>query len=146
MQYATQFQYITANPGAYALRGTVVDALKSRAATGIQVRIAFDHTRAARKTQLGSDPAPRGTQAFIEEVFAGSRVQVRPITGSHLMHNKYLIRDGNTAEGAVWTGSANWTDDGIVKLLEMRVSPGNSRHSPDTTATDPTLRRPAPYP
>lgn len=93
------------------LRGTVVDALKSRAATGIQVRIAFDHTRTARKTQLGSDPAPRGTQAFIEEVFAGSRVQVRPITGSHLMHNKYLIRDGNTAEGAVWTGSANWTDD-----------------------------------
>jgi hypothetical protein len=49
--------------------------------------IAFDHTRAAGKTQLGSDPAPRGTLAFVEEVFAGSKVQVRPITGSHLMHN-----------------------------------------------------------
>jgi ABC-type transporter Mla MlaB component len=36
--------------------------------------------------------------------------------------------------------------DGIVKLLGMIVSPGSSRHIPDAIATDPTLRRPAPYP
>ena len=35
--------------------------------------------------------------------------------------------------------------DGIVKLLGMIVSPGNSRHFPDAIATDPTLRRPALY-
>ena len=37
------------------------------------------------------------------------------------------------------------TATGIVKLLGMIVSPGNSRHFPDAIATDPTLRRPAPY-
>ena len=34
---------------------------------------------------------------------------------------------------------------GIVKLLGMILSPGNSRHFPDAIYTDPTLRRPAPY-
>jgi hypothetical protein len=34
---------------------------------------------------------------------------------------------------------------GIVKLLGMILLPGNSRHFPDAIATDPTLRRPAPY-
>ena len=32
---------------------------------------------------------------------------------------------------------------GIVKLLGMLWSPGNSRHIPDAIATDPTLRQPA---
>jgi hypothetical protein len=36
--------------------------------------------------------------------------------------------------------------DGIVKLLGMIVSPGNSRHFPGAIATDPTLRPPAPCP
>ncbi len=27
------------------------------------------------------------------------------------MHNKYIIRDGASESAAVWTGSANWTDD-----------------------------------
>jgi hypothetical protein len=35
---------------------------------------------------------------------------------------------------------------GIVKLLGMILSPGKRRHVPDAIATDPTLRRPAPYP
>src|SRR5262249_48182513 len=28
-----------------------------------------------------------------------------------LMHHKYIIRDGRTAAGSVWTGSTNFTDD-----------------------------------
>jgi phosphatidylserine/phosphatidylglycerophosphate/cardiolipin synthase-like enzyme len=28
-----------------------------------------------------------------------------------LMHHKYMIRDGQTSQGAVWTGSTNFTDD-----------------------------------
>jgi hypothetical protein len=32
---------------------------------------------------------------------------------------------------------------GIVKLLGMLVSPGNSRHFPGAIATDSTLRQPA---
>src|SRR5215470_11297753 len=35
---------------------------------------------------------------------------------------------------------------GIVKLLGMMLSPGNSRHFPDAISTDPTLRQPALYP
>ena len=35
---------------------------------------------------------------------------------------------------------------GIVKLLGRILSPGNRRHFPDAISTDPTLRRPAPYP
>ena len=35
---------------------------------------------------------------------------------------------------------------GIVKLLGMILSPGNSRHFPDAISTDPTLRQPASYP
>jgi hypothetical protein len=35
---------------------------------------------------------------------------------------------------------------GIVKLLGMIVSPGNSRRFPGAMSTDPTLRQPAPYP
>ena len=35
---------------------------------------------------------------------------------------------------------------GIVKLLEMIWSPGNSRRFPDAISTDPTLRPPVCYP
>ena len=31
--------------------------------------------------------------------------------GGKLMHNKYIARDAGTKNGAVWTGSTNWTDD-----------------------------------
>jgi hypothetical protein len=34
---------------------------------------------------------------------------------------------------------------GIVKLLGMILSPGNSRHFPDEISTDLTVRRPSPY-
>jgi hypothetical protein len=36
--------------------------------------------------------------------------------------------------------------NGIVKLLGMIVSPGNSRCFPDVISTDPTLRPPVCYP
>ena len=42
--------------------------------------------------------------------------------------------------------SADNTMGGIVKLLGMIVSPGNSRHFSDAMSADPTLRQPTPYP
>jgi hypothetical protein len=45
----------------------------------------------------------------------------------------------------VWPYSPRVEPWGIVKLLGMILSPGNSRHFPDAIATDPTLRRPALY-
>src|SRR5262249_19052101 len=44
------------------------------------------------------------------------------------------------ATGSVPLPSAYNSLGGIVKLLGMIVSPGNSRHIPDAIATDPTLR------
>src|SRR5262249_538681 len=64
--------------------------------------------------KAGADPAPTGTAKFVSAI--GDGVQVKPITGAdpqlpRLMHQKYVIRDGQTASGAVWTGSTNFTDD-----------------------------------
>ncbi len=94
----------------------VINALKGRADAGIEVQIAFDHGKPDAKTfepfmKFGADPAPKGTKAFLEEVFQGSKVQIESIAGSKLMHNKYIVRDVNTREAALWTGSANFTDD-----------------------------------
>jgi phosphatidylserine/phosphatidylglycerophosphate/cardiolipin synthase-like enzyme len=71
------------------------------------LRIAYD----AGKDHTGgpiADPKPSGTQQAIED--AGlSNVAQAVHNGSHLMHNKFLVRDGET----VWTGSANFTIGGL---------------------------------
>jgi phosphatidylserine/phosphatidylglycerophosphate/cardiolipin synthase-like enzyme len=98
-----------------ALAAPVVAALRDRAAAGVDVRIAYD---AGKKTlsplAAGADPAPPGTGDFVRAL--GGKVAGRPITGGdpqqpRLMHHKYVIRDGGTPAGAVWTGSTNFTDD-----------------------------------
>jgi phosphatidylserine/phosphatidylglycerophosphate/cardiolipin synthase-like enzyme len=95
--------------------GAVVNALRSRAAAGVDVRIVYD----AGKLQVGfpesgADPAPPGTADFVHRI--GDKVQSTRITGGDpkipkLMHHKYIIRDGKTPAAAVWTGSTNFTDD-----------------------------------
>ena len=111
------------------LSGPVIKALTDKAAHGIEVQIAFYAGRsqsqstkgkgkhAAEAVQeedfflsVGGDPAPGGTEGFLKEAFKDN-VQIKGITGSKLMHNKYIIRDANTSEAALWTGSANFTDD-----------------------------------
>ncbi len=99
-----------------ALGDMIVQLLKTKAANGVEVCIAYDHTRQAGTTNTdkvvdGADPAPRGTDGYVQSKFAGSFVLLRPVEGSHLMHHKYVVRDGGTKAAAVWTGSANWTDD-----------------------------------
>ena len=113
------------------LSGPVIKALNDKAANGIEVQIAFyagkpqAHTHGTKGKQqaeavqeedmnfflaVGGDPAPGGTEGFLKEAFKDN-VQIKGITGSKLMHNKYIIRDANTSEAALWTGSANFTDD-----------------------------------
>jgi phosphatidylserine/phosphatidylglycerophosphate/cardiolipin synthase-like enzyme len=98
-----------------ALAAPVVLALRGRVAAGVDVRIVYDAGKpAAQFPGSGSDPAPPGTANFIKSLGAG--LQAKPITGGDprmpkLMHHKYIIRDGGTAQGAVWTGSTNFTDD-----------------------------------
>ncbi len=98
-----------------SLAGPIVEALRKRSAAGVDVRIAYD----ARKwhtsfRQASADPAPLGSADFIQRI--GNGIASRAITGGdprapRLMHHKYVIRDGETASGAVWTGSTNFTDD-----------------------------------
>ena len=93
--------------------GPVVGALKERASAGVEVQIAFDHGK-SRGLPADADPAPPGSEQFLQEAFAGTAVQYKGITDRNpmhpeakLMHSKYLVRDG----GTVWTGSVNLTQD-----------------------------------
>jgi phosphatidylserine/phosphatidylglycerophosphate/cardiolipin synthase-like enzyme len=98
-----------------ALAAPVVAALRDRAAAGVDLRIAYDAGKKALAPQsVGADPAPPGTADFVRAL--GDQIASRPITGGdpqqpRLMHHKYVIRDGGTPAGAVWTGSTNFTDD-----------------------------------
>lgn len=101
-----------------ALGNPILDALKQKSEAGIRVRIAFDQGKAAVAAglksfaDLGGDPAPKGTKEYLEQAFSGSQVQLVPIDpGSHIMHNKYIVRDVGTPAATVWMGSANFTDD-----------------------------------
>jgi phosphatidylserine/phosphatidylglycerophosphate/cardiolipin synthase-like enzyme len=95
--------------------GPVIQALRDRAAAGMDVRIAYDAGKPNFSfRQASADPAPPGTAAFVNRI--GGGVQGKGITGGDpqmpkLMHHKYLVRDGNTPAGTVWTGSTNFTED-----------------------------------
>jgi phosphatidylserine/phosphatidylglycerophosphate/cardiolipin synthase-like enzyme len=98
-----------------AVAEPVVRALRDRAAAGVEVRLVYDAGKQAGTVpRAGGDPAPPGTAAFVRGLGAG--IAARPITGGdpqqpRLMHHKYIVRDGGTPAAALWTGSANFTDD-----------------------------------
>jgi phosphatidylserine/phosphatidylglycerophosphate/cardiolipin synthase-like enzyme len=98
-----------------ALAGPVLQALRDRAAAGVEVRIAYDAGKpGGAAPAAGVDPAPPGTADFLRRL--GDGIALKAITGGdpqqpRLMHHKYIIRDGRTLAGAVWTGSTNFTDD-----------------------------------
>jgi phosphatidylserine/phosphatidylglycerophosphate/cardiolipin synthase-like enzyme len=79
------------------------------------VRVVYDAgKRAPGFRAAGADPAPPGTADFLRRL--GPGVACKAITGGdphlpRLMHHKYLVRDGRTSNGTVWTGSTNFTDD-----------------------------------
>jgi phosphatidylserine/phosphatidylglycerophosphate/cardiolipin synthase-like enzyme len=98
-----------------SLAAPVVQALRERAAAGVDVRIVYDAGKPGLHfPQAGADPAPPGTADFCRRI--GGQVQSKPVTGGDprmpkLMHHKYIIRDGHSPAGTVWTGSTNFTDD-----------------------------------
>jgi len=94
----------------------VLDAIRDRAKAGVEVLIAYDHTKAPNDkpspvVALGGDPAPAGTGQFLQSNLQGTAVKLKGISGLKLMHNKYIIRDVHTEAGTLWTGSINFTDD-----------------------------------
>ncbi len=79
----------------------VTEALVGAARRGVAVRLAYNVDRE------GPIPVPPPPQAVPDQIEA-LPVPTRGVPGiPDLMHHKYAVRDGE----AVWTGSANWTDD-----------------------------------
>lgn len=99
------------------LKATVTAALAERARAGVAIRIVYDSDKQMQPDlAAGQDPAPTGTESFVESLGYPSR----PIGGLKLMHNKYIVRDGNTPQAQVWTGSTNFTDD-AWQLMENNI-------------------------
>jgi len=128
----------------------VIDALNKAAEFGIDVRVAYfqpskKHVSSSEFSLHGGDPAPGPDKAFfvrfhkdipfkaivgMEEL--PSDVKSLPIEGGgHLMHSKYIIRDGLAPSAAIWTGSANFTtdawsiQDNNIVILESQDIAGN---------------------
>jgi phosphatidylserine/phosphatidylglycerophosphate/cardiolipin synthase-like enzyme len=95
------------------LKQQLADALRERAAAGVQIRICYDGDKPfVPNLAGGQDPASAGTGAMVHSL----GYPFRRIGGMKLMHNKFIIRDRQ----AVWTGSLNMTDDAF-RLMENNV-------------------------
>jgi phosphatidylserine/phosphatidylglycerophosphate/cardiolipin synthase-like enzyme len=96
-----------------ALKAALSSALRERAAAGVQIRFCYDGDKPAQpNVAAGQDPAPAGTSAFVQSL----GYPCRRIAGMKLMHNKFIVRDGQS----VWTGSTNMTDDAFT-LMENNI-------------------------
>jgi phosphatidylserine/phosphatidylglycerophosphate/cardiolipin synthase-like enzyme len=87
----------------------VLTALAAVAKSGKRLRIAFDAS-GERPTNATVDPKPGKTHAAIKRYGLAKHATPVYMTGRHLMHDKFAIRDGK----AVWTGSANFTKGGLT--------------------------------
>ena len=96
----------------------MTDALRERANNNVVIRIIYDAATdlgddtvsTASPAHLEADKKRPGTESFVRSF--SDIAQIKGITGYRvLMHNKYIVRDGNSAEAAVITGSPNYTND-----------------------------------
>jgi phosphatidylserine/phosphatidylglycerophosphate/cardiolipin synthase-like enzyme len=95
------------------LKAALVSALHERAEAGVQIRFCYDGDKPPQpNVAAGQDPAPAGTSAFVQSL----GYPWRRIAGMKLMHNKFIVRDGQS----VWTGSTNMTDDAFT-LMENNI-------------------------
>ena len=88
---------------------TVLTALKAAANT-VKLRIRYDGGTGPQIGAASTTVDPKSPSGAAIEA-AGLAKFAQPVhdTGRHLMHNKYIIRDG----AAVWTGSGNFTNGGL---------------------------------
>src|SRR5579864_2000970 len=84
---------------------TVRTAIRAAAGRGVTVRLAYNVDF--------PDPLPVPPPAQPDSAFIASLgVPVRPVAGvTGLMHHKYVVKDAETDDAAIWTGSTNWTND-----------------------------------
>ena len=135
----------------------ISDSLRERARNNVVIRIIYDVTTepdgdtvpATSSAHLEADKKAPGTETFVRS-FADI-AQIKGVSGYRaLMHSKYLIRDGNADEAAVFLGSANYTNDswGLQEnnLLQLRSRPLASYFSKNFTGlftTGKIAERPA---
>ncbi len=109
-------------------------ALRERARNNVAIHIIYDATTEPEgngitelaPVHLETDFKAPGTETFVNS-FADI-AQIKPVTGYRaLMHCKYLVRDGDSEDAAVFLGSANFTGDswGLQEsnLLHIRSRP-----------------------
>lgn len=116
-------------------RAIVTEALRERAAAGVQIRIVYDADKPEPpQLQAGMDPAEPGTGSFIQSL----GYPFRRIGGPKLMHHKYIVRDAASAAPRVWTGSTNITDNAwtlqennIVLLASRELAAAYARNFAD---------------
>ncbi|HYI74725.1 MAG TPA: phosphatidylserine/phosphatidylglycerophosphate/cardiolipin synthase family protein [Gaiellaceae bacterium] len=90
----------------------VLAALLSAVQRGVAVRLLYN------VSHPGPIPVPPPPETGPEAIEA-LPIETRGIAGiPDLMHHKFVVRDGE----AVWTGSANWTDDSWSKQENVIVS------------------------
>jgi len=87
---------------------TILQALVQAAQRGVKLRIAFDGGK-SRTGGLSGDPKPDGAETAIQNAGLGQYATAVHEKGRHLMHDKFLVRDGHS----VWMGSANFTVGGL---------------------------------
>ncbi len=87
----------------------IVKALQT-AAKKVKLRIAYDGGPVKSvKGGTMADPKPAGTEQVLKQAGLLKYATSIHVAGRHLMHSKYIVRDGKQ----VWTGSGNWTHGGL---------------------------------
>jgi len=107
-----------------SVHDAVVNAINAAARKGVSVRIAYDKDKEDQTPGTvddfigaAADPAPDGTNRFVESDRFDARVLRRGITTEgidpqhHIMHQKYILRDARTPQASILMGSANFTLD-----------------------------------
>ncbi len=91
------------------LRGEPADmlrrAIRGAVQRGVSVRLIYNVDFA---NPIPVPPPSQPDTAFIESL----EVPARAVPGiPALMHHKYVVRDSESPDAVVWTGSTNWTND-----------------------------------
>ena len=98
-------------------------AIKAAAARGVAVRMIYD---VGHRNPIPVPPPPEPDVELISSL----GVPHRPIAGiPDLMHHKYAVRDSE----AVWTGSANWTDDSWTRQENVILIAESAKLAADFT-------------
>ena len=85
----------------------VLAALHRRADAGVAIRLVYESDAMPTAPPFENSRPPSDTVEFVREL----GYPARPIRAwCCLMHHKYIVIDGHTPQGQVWTGSTNFTD------------------------------------